>query len=138
GFVWNNKIAGDFEITLTYQFLDAESPPSGKPSELVVFVPFESEEPSEWVAVARSVLSRARNEFAAYHGKTQPSGEWKLMRTPSPATAREGKLRLKRMGSTIFYLAAENGSDDFRELHQEPCGTGDVLWARVSTENGGA
>ena len=42
------------------------------------------------------------------------------------------------MGSTIFYLAADNDSDDFVELDRHQCGTGDVPWARTTAENGGA
>jgi hypothetical protein len=138
GFVWQNRVAGDFEVTLTYEILEAETPRAGKPAELVVFAPFESEEPREWVAMARSVSPGAENEFAAYHGRTHPDGEWKLERKAFAAAAPTGKLLLKRTGSTIAYLAAENGSDELQERHREPCGTGDVLWIRVSAENGGA
>jgi len=145
GFAWQNTIAGDFEITVTYQVLEAEAPKSGKPSDIVIFVPFESEEPREWVAISRSVCPWG-DEVAAFHGMNNANGphvvatngQWKLMRHPFPASERAGKLRLRRTGSTVFYLAAKNQSDDFRELHKEPCSTGDVLWVRVYLENGGA
>src|SRR5262249_31101047 len=35
GFVWQNRVAGDFEIALAYEILEAETPRSGKPAELV-------------------------------------------------------------------------------------------------------
>jgi len=145
GFAWQDTIAGDFEISVTYEILEAAPAKSGKPSDIVIFVPFESEEPREWVAISRSVCPWG-DEVAAFHGMNNAdgphvvatNGTWKLMRHPFPASERSGKLLLRRTGSTIAYLAADSGSDAFRELHQEPCSTGDVLWVRVYAENGGA
>jgi hypothetical protein len=138
GLEWQKSIQGDFEVTMGYQLLSAEKPPSGKASELFIWLFFWDEATGlkETITLSRSVRPGAGDQFSIYHGKGKDD-DFKTTMKHFPAQARAGKLRLKRTAATVSCLVAEAGVQDFTLLDEEPSTTDDLRVVQVAAANGG-
>jgi len=141
GLEWQKALEGDFEVTMGYEVLNAEKPPSGKASELFIWLFFWDEGTGlkETITLSRSVRPGRGGQFSIYHGKGRDHDFKVQMKTfvVQPAQARVGKLRLKRTGATVSYFVAQAGDKEFTMLAEEPVTTDDVRVVQVAAANGG-
>ena len=108
------SIKGDFEITLTYEILEAEPPPEG--------------DSSFGVGIMLAVNGNARIGWFARPGKRvvlwdRPgsAGHRVLEDDTAPLHDRSGRLRLSRTGKTLRFLwSPERAGDKFDVIHQCP------------------
>jgi hypothetical protein len=110
----DTSIKGDFEITLTYEILQAEPPPEG--------------DSSFGVGIMLAVNGNARIGWYARPGKRvvlwdRPgsTGHRVLEDDFAPARDRSGRLRLQRTGRKLRFLwSAERSGDKFDSIHECP------------------
>jgi len=142
GLEWRkDDVRGDFEVSMSYEILEAENARSGSPSELFIRVHLPdapSSATAETVTLSCSMRPGSGNQFSIYHARgTGSSQQFSIAKTfPAPA-ARAGKLRIRRTGSTVSYLAAEAKAKDFAVLYEEPMTTDDVHTVQFAATNGG-
>jgi hypothetical protein len=141
GLYWRkDDVRGDFEISMSYEILEAENAASGSPSELFIRVHLPdapSSATAETVTLSRSMRPGSGNQFSIYHARgTESSQEFSIAKT-FPAHALSGKLRIKRTGSTVSYLVAEAKAKEFAVLYEEPMVTDDVHAVQFAATNGG-
>jgi hypothetical protein len=121
---------GDFDVTTTFELLEAQS----RPSRYGIGV-------SLWIGKAGgggagiSRLVREDNEFILCDIAIPPdSGTWLKV---WPCKDKQGRLRLKRKGDLLFYLwSPETQGDDFLEMHKQEFGTADIEHIRLVALNG--
>jgi RNA polymerase sigma factor (sigma-70 family) len=116
-------IGGDFELTASYELLDAEVPRGG-PGVGVVLVAV-SPGSKKMAKIARLLRPRDGDCYLA-DITDQAEHPRKISTRTVPTQARAGQLRLVRQGSTVRYLVAETPGQEFREVHRDEFGDHDV------------
>jgi len=126
-------ISGDFEITGTYEILDAQASDSGAGVNLRVIVGRPMREAAD---IARYRRKKEGDVFfvnrATVTAGQEPRRDWKTF----PATATTGKLRLQRVGATLHFLVSEGTEESFHELAQKEF-VGDDCIVRFVANPGG-
>jgi hypothetical protein len=108
------KLAGDFEITTSYQILHADQPTKGHGVGFELYLASETE---GYEAITLSRLSRV-NEGEVYFGTritTNEDGTKNHFSHYAEATGSSGQLRIVRTGKKVTFYAAE-ADRLFREL----------------------
>jgi len=126
-------LSGDFEITLGYEILAADEPPSGLGAGVGVWGQIRSA-PPQTMSVARLERPGKGSGFAANFAYEVAEGgkrDFKQKRLDSGA-ARKGRLRLARAGSELRFLVADGETGTFEELHRVSVKTDDVKPLRIS------
>ena len=132
-------ISGDFEITVGYEILSAEEPPSGFGAGVGVWGQIRSD-PPQAVAVARLERPQKGSAFVTQFAQDLTANgkrEFREKLLDGGAETR-GRLRLARTGSELSYLVAFGESDAFDELHRVFVRTGDVEPLRISASTSNA
>jgi serine/threonine protein kinase len=123
-------LAGDFEITGTYQLLAADPPQKGWGAGISLNIR-PNWKSKNWRRITR--LRQPDGDSVYMAGMNGPAGGARTI----PTTAQAGQLRLVRQGSILHYLASEEAGGAFRELTQEEFGTEEVGVLRfMVTSNG--
>jgi hypothetical protein len=119
-------IGGDFEITLTFAHLQADEPPPGTLSYGVGLLMSVNE-----AARVGRLVRAGGSEVVSWDRWAEVKGKPTFQSGACPATARGGRLRLKRTGTTLRWLwAPETTGDVFEEVYQGELGT-DVTLLRL-------
>jgi hypothetical protein len=134
GFATRMTVHGDFEITVTYEDLQVETPRTGSGAGVQLYITLKS--PHQAAASLSHILTTGgQYTFTAHHAETPPEGKRQHAIERMPALAGGGKLRVARTGSTLTYWAAQEGRE-FQELHHFNVGPEDVDLIRVGVEPG--
>jgi DNA-directed RNA polymerase subunit RPC12/RpoP len=129
-------VHGDFEITLTYQILQAGRPRNGDGAKvnLTVTLP----ENGEYIYIERYWSAMYGDIVWVDHRYNNPPGPPQHDRFRETASENAGKLRLKRTGKELSGLFAEGTSDDFTEVARFTWAATDVDKVRAGVNEGGA
>ena len=129
------QIHGDFEITVAYTILKADTPIRGYGLSVGVWA--ETGTPNnDAVTVERGIIPKEGERYTS----TRVSGEGppevrKYDVRRSPAQSRSGKIRLERAGSMVTASYAE-GKEPFRVIRRVELGPEDLTMVRVGAETG--
>ncbi len=129
------RISGDFEITVGYEILAADTPSGGLGAGVKVWGKIASEE-FQAMTLAHLIRPKEGSGFVAIFA--HESDGKRVFKTESLATdAKRGRLRLARTGSELSFLVAEGEGETFDELQRVTVGTSDVVALRIpaSTAN---
>jgi hypothetical protein len=134
GLKLNFDLRGDFEITARYRIL---SLPVGEPRSHpgVKLTVRDAEE--EVAMVERQHVYRRGEVLTASHFFKQ-DGKRRRNGRSTPTTATSGRLRLRRSGTTLRFLAAAGDSEEFVELWTTEFSPNDVARVDLAAQTGGA
>jgi len=118
-------ISGDFEITVSYEIVSADTPSSGGGAGVGVW----GRIGSATMALAHLKRTDGKNAFVA----RAPGGA-----EARATAAKRGRLRVVRTGSDLSFLAAEGDGERFEELHHASAPTDDVSVTRISASTSDA
>jgi serine/threonine protein kinase len=132
------ETGGDFEITTTFEILQAEIPPPSFGVGVILVV--KKAQPSRGAA-SISRLARVKDRQVLVWDRSveqpDPNGSPKMESGSSLCTDKVGRLRLQRTKTTLHYLWAPGTSgDDFQEIHQCEFGSEDIGRVIVSGVTG--
>ncbi len=125
------QISGDFEITVGYQLLAAETPDSGLGTGVKLWGRIESDD-QQAMTLAHLVRPNGDPRILALMARVDKDDQRVLDERFHEATERRGQLRISRVGSELLFSVAEGLSDEFVEFHRAPVGSGDVKTLRIS------
>ena len=128
-----NPIMGDFEITATYQLLATETPTGnfgvGVALNINTVRPF-----PDMARIARVTRAGSREVIAWERGEIEPGKQQQWARGEQPASAMEGRLRLKRTGDILQLLIAEGPDPQrFQVVSQVVFGNEDIKRIALQT-----
>ena len=117
-------LAGDFEITATYEILAIDMAPGGP------------------VGIAFNLMTlNGEQRFAKFGRFQHPQlGSTYLLEQPAhaePTEAKSGQLRLICEGSKLRYLVADGPTKQFREIHAREYTADDLETVRIGANNNG-
>jgi serine/threonine protein kinase len=138
GVVPSFRLAGNFEVTGTYELLPGDRPIRGIGAGVVLWLFTGRVNNTKFAEIAHFLRPGPGdgNVFVASYWVDVPTGPNRGHQA-QPATARTGRLRLIREGSTVRFLAADGASTDFRELTRADFGADDLL-VRFAVNNNGS
>jgi hypothetical protein len=127
-------VHGDFEITVSYEILDAEQPTEGYGNGVGLFAPTTLDS-QEAISLARRLMPDGKVRLVSNH--MTPAGGKVNHRVKSiPSTSPSGRLRLTRVGPILHYLIADGPDALFMEMEQIDMGTADLRFIRVEGDRG--
>lgn len=130
-------VHGDFEITATYQILKLGKPSGGHGAGVRLWIGMAS--PAAAAAtLGRIVRPQDGDVYLTDHGFKAPDGKRAHQELDLSTSAKAGKLRLTRSGSTLVYLAADGLGSEFQELRREKFGSAPLHGVRIAADTGGA
>ncbi len=149
------RILGDFEITVAYEIVSADEPPSGQGAGLKIWGRIRSDDDQTMTLAhlirtkpqstgyqkdGSAVKHEVRNEFVATVSRqgSDPKGDRDFENKSLPAETRAGRLRLMRTGSELIFLAAEGENGDFQELLRASVSTDAMTALRLSANTSDA
>ncbi len=131
GIAFKTPIAGDFEITGSYEFIDVDMPTSGTGVGIALNVA--TEQQRKFSRFGRFLLPGPGSVFLAEHWNNDaPQDRFSFA---VPTQQRSGKLRIVRKGATLIYLATEGAGDEFREISRSDFGTEPTAFVRFVVHN---
>lgn len=116
GIAANFKIKGDFEITVSYEVLNAEQPSEGYGVGVSMFVAIVPET-MDAVSLARRIPRKGPAVFMSDRMKPEETKVNHVVKT-MPSKAPAGRLRIQRSGSMVRFLVAEGDNTDFVPINQ--------------------
>ncbi len=125
------QISGDFEITVGYQLLAAETPDSGLGTGVKIWGQIESVD-QQAMTLAHLVRPRGDPQILALMARIDEDDQRVVDQRSHEAVERRGQLRISRVGSELLFSVAEGLSDEFVEIHRTTVDTGDVKTLRIS------
>jgi hypothetical protein len=129
------QVVGDFEITASFEVLDAPLPKTGHGVGVALFL----DDGISHGASLQSVRTPGNTRvFVVHHYERSAGGEMKHASKTYPTTSESGSLRVTRRGSTLTYWVAEGDSRDFRELESVQWSTEAVKILQMYAQVGGA
>jgi hypothetical protein len=129
-------LAGDFEITGTYELLSADPPAKGNGVGIALNLATDPEL-RNFAKLGRFLRVKQGSVFLAESWNKDRPGNYRAQ--PEPTQTRTGKLRLMREGSTLYYLVTDGPGDNFRELHRDKeFGTDELRLLRFVVNNSGS
>jgi phage FluMu protein Com len=129
------SLAGDFEVTGSYELLSADQPAKGYG--VGVSLNLETNEARDKFAkVARAMRVKDGSVYVTEYWRNEPPKDYKTFSVKTEARA--GKLRLVRAGSKICFLVADGAGNDFREIKQQEFGTDDIADVRFVVADSGS
>ena len=144
GLMTTTRVAGDFEITASYQLLHADRPTTGHGAGFEVYITTDT--PTQ-EAIGFSRYMRVDeggayfwNEGGAYFCSHNSFGDGVRQYNPVcvPASGTSGRLRLTRRGTDVTLEAAEGEKGKYFKLFQYHLGAEDLTMVRVGANSGGA
>jgi hypothetical protein len=122
----NSRLKGDFEITSSYEIIDAEQPTKGHGVGYEIFVEFDS--PRRHTAELGRVSRVVEGEvYLCNHITTDNEGQPAYDPRFPQAAGHSGRLRMTRLGGEITLSATAATGDGFEELCRYDVGTEDVV-----------
>jgi hypothetical protein len=136
GFATEFGMQGDFEMTMTYEILEAEEPPSGYGVGVGMFVKKADPSP-EAATLSRMVRARVKEVVLWDRSVEVLGGKPRIEEGVSPSPAKVGRLRMKRTGTTLYYLWAPGTTgEDFQEVQRCEFGADAIKRMTVSALTG--
>jgi Protein of unknown function (DUF1583) C domain len=128
-------IAGDFEITLSYELIKAETPNTGYGVGVNIWMMLDSPQ-EETAKVGHYLRVKEGNTFFADSKLGKEKSKYRMKTRPTDAMT--GKLRLARTGATLRCLIAETNNGEFEELLRVEIGAHHVRRVRFAANTGGS
>jgi hypothetical protein len=132
-------ISGDFEITVGYEILSADEPPSGLGAGVGVWGQIRSDPPQAMSVACLQRPEKGTGFVAQFAHERTPDGKRDFkQKLLASGAAKKGRLRLARTGSDLSFLVAEGESDTFEELHRVSVRPDDVKPLRITASTNNA
>ncbi len=129
------SLAGDFEVSVTYNLVQLQSPQGGYGASVGVVL--DAEGTVGAVTLARGYHPTDGQGY--WLSRSVPAnGETKYSRQFFPSTSKHGRLALHRKGNTVMGMVADLPSEPLRELTTTPFTAGTVRQFRLYADNGGS
>jgi hypothetical protein len=129
-------LVGDFEITASYEILDADQPTSGFGVGVNLLVATTHNQSDKVAFVARFWLNDGRSGYLSRITFKNPP---QINKFPfDPTDVKIGRLRLKREGEMLHYLVSDDLEQDFKEIFQHEFGREDIASVRFVANTGEA
>jgi hypothetical protein len=111
-------IAGDWEITLSYELFSVAKPLVGNGAGVLIYLEAgPAERPGEAALSAGHVLDvKGTSQYLLWYRQPAGEGEQEMKLLYFPARGQRGWLRLVRQGSSLAYFVAEESEKRFRQL----------------------
>ena len=129
-------IRGDFELSVSYEILDAPKPAEGPGIGPEVSL----QSSDQWYKhISLSRLAAAKTGDATFRSGISRSGDVNNNAddVSIKSSSKIGRLYIARSGSTVYLYAAE-GNGGFQKVTQADFGTGNMMFVRLSTLYEGA
>jgi serine/threonine protein kinase len=118
-------VKGNFEITSSYEILQADVPKSGHGVGFDLFVEIDSPK-LDMTEVLRICRVNEGEVYTCARISTDDQGKRTYNHDFIPSTAKSGRLRIARIGREATLWAAEGATGEFKELCRYDLGTEDV------------
>jgi serine protease Do len=132
------SLRGDFEVTVSFEILQAERPKTGDGVGVSLFI---GNQPKYYasaaVALAHRLLPDGKTVYTADRLK-RVEGKWTHQRRSFPTTASAGKLRLERRGTLIRFGVSEGAAAEFSTLFQMEWDRADMHGINVTASTDGS
>ncbi|NQT11182.1 MAG: DUF1583 domain-containing protein [Planctomycetes bacterium] len=121
GVAFTRPLRGDFDVTASYT-IQGKAPPmatsgqTGSGACVRVWSRIGNQQLAGFFAV-NGLEADEGGRYTMNRGLLG-DGKHEIRSETAPTSARSGRLRVVRKGETLYFLAAENGSIEFRRLHQ--------------------
>lgn len=133
GFSPRFTIRGDFEITVDFTLIQRTQPESGYGTGPTIYLSMGSTQDAA-ASLGRQLRTDGRDVYGVFaaqvlDGVRKPTA--KLFDVPSAATAKTGRLRLRRTDEEITYSVADDHVAEFRPLATLPVSSDEVTLVRI-------
>ncbi len=135
GFSPRFPVSGEFDVIVSYEILNLETPKNGYGSGVMLWV---LSSDNQGAAITRSHRVQEGNVYSLDRASPNESGKLHHDVRFLPTSAQSGRLRLRRTGETLHYLAAEGADGEFSELRQEPFSSADLKAVLIAADPGGS
>jgi hypothetical protein len=127
------RLAGDFEVTGTYQVLSIERPVRGSGAVIALQVAPDTDR-DKWARIGHVVHLNGSTAYQTeVWTKKQSPQDYKARAVPTQASG--GRLRLVRQGTILRCQAAEGAEEDFLDVYEGEFGTDDLTIVRFVANN---
>lgn len=118
----NLSVSGDFDVTAAFDQLVTDPPAAGS-SNIYLLAIADNETADECSIIRRHTLVQGSDDHVVQCARVfRPDGtERRHYFARQAVEARAGTLRLARRGERVYYLFAENDSEQFRLIGEETC-----------------
>jgi hypothetical protein len=127
------RVKGDFQITTSFELINAPTPVNAWCVGVHLHARFD--DPAETSPFVGRYNRQDGNWFTCDLGKFDENHRRDIKEWQFPSEAKAGRLRMTRRAGTITYSTAEAGSDDFHDLCDRDVGTADIRILRLQAEN---
>jgi hypothetical protein len=110
-------VHGDFQITISYEILNADKPDFGYGMGVNLQI-VAATQAKDSATVARRVHPQKGEVFATNRSFQGQNGDDNHSVKMFPTTGKRGQLRLMRKGSALTFAAADVNTEDFKELRE--------------------
>jgi hypothetical protein len=128
------SVAGDFEISATYDVTNISPPVGGYGASVGIVA--DTDGPDGMIALARGIQAGKGPGYVVTRGTTD-GGEKKYEGSHYPATAKTGRLVLRREKKDVVCLVADTPQGELNELCRLPFAQ-DSIKVRLVADNGGS
>lgn len=129
------RVRGNFEITASYEILNADVGTKGYGAGARLWVKLDAPT-TDVISLGRVDRVKDGRIFVAYRVSKDASGKDVPQTQTAPSQARHGKLRLARTGTTLAFLVADGDATDFREIHRLEVGSHDLEQVQFTATTG--
>lgn len=129
-------IHGDFEAIATYEILQIDKPVQPKFYGGAMLIA-EFADTAEHANLRRERHPSGSDFYTPHHHSFSAQEQAQTLMQSIPTKAMKGQMALVRRGSTMHWLAKDDGESDFRLLQQDPCGTQDIATIKVAIDSWG-
>jgi hypothetical protein len=136
GIVCKAPVAGDFEITASYEILNSETPKGGYGMGCSLWVVADT--PTRDIAtISRRILPAGGGDIYGTDRAHSTPQKKEIHETKRfGTTARRGKLRLTRTGGEVLYAALEEGDTEFQVIRQASYPDAPLKVIRLTADTG--
>ncbi len=130
GYFWDDALAGDFEVTLSYRAFDSKTTVTDwqlPRLDLVAVIGGNYGTPTQMATISLNARRKHDGGLDFLHGYNQRNGDkfdWSGSAVPTEQTG--AKLRIVRKGSALYYLQASDGTDDWQLIQSRDIDKGYV------------
>ena len=139
----NLSVVGDFEITVSYELLRADTPTTTFGAGVALYVMTNPAGPKKAAQLSRANYAAGPAYVCAFNYGQAPNRKYENPGGRIATTDNAGKLRLVRRGKQVTFLVAPEGSNDFQPPSKEKAdkttiefGDEDLHTIRVTADSG--
>jgi hypothetical protein len=131
------KVSGDFEIRVSYELLNVEQPFDGYGSGLHMHLVLDTAKPYEGVTLARCLRVEKGSVYMTNHLWQNEDRRFENSISTFPTEAKAGRLILRRAGSVLRFLVAEDFRSEPKPIDEREVGQADLRQVRFAANTGG-